>query len=456
MASTAPPRPPGIPIPTGTKELQLTLTMCGEFPCIVAQVNWIQIFTDIIEGLIELFTGRPKDEATQQSAKAAMGARNPAYRLYGMQLQRMMSQWGIVTSDSNPGRRKILDAAYSQAVDNGLAMGFGRREIEDGLLWILSREGQAGTNVPAIVNKTPVTPMVLWGQPTIEETFLKAQGITTSRGLVLGDFDRWVERYTWQHAKLTGLFHVVFVKQGDIPPLKCSKGYEWNYSVEECTPTASHQKCPSGFTYNEVTGNCDPIVPPGPQNCPAGTVWNATFSACVPVPVHGKCPDGYLYNATTDSCDPNVPPPPPACPAGQQWNEEYQVCAPVPQKQQCPVGYGYNNFTNQCDPLTPPQTGPDDACCTAVTAQLQAIAQSLAAIGQSTAAGPDSAAILQVVAAIGDVTLELTNILNTITIIANAPQTPIDLKPITDALNAFGACLCELPGLAAESTTQLS
>lgn len=402
---------PGIPIPGTNNLLQLSVGMCGESPCIAVTVNWLQVFIDIIEGLISLFSGRPKDEATQQSAATAMGSRNPAARLYGLQLLRMLTEWGIHTSSSDPGEQKILGAAHRQAVENFVAQGFAAAEARDAIDWILSRAGQAGETRPSILNKPGCATLQVWGPTKVIEAQRKAIAHADIHKLAGKHRADYIERATWQHAPLGQLFHVYLTCDNELPPAKCPPGYQWSYFDNGCTP----------------------------------------------IPHHRECPEGWHYDARTETCRPGEPPPPPPspCPAGWEWNEPFLKCTPKPQKGSCPSGYYYNPQTGTCDPVSP-GPNPDDECCAQTVAALETISQTIASLEQAIQQGFDASCCTNLVQSIGSVATALNGILDQVTQIATAGPSPaLDLTPVTDALTALGDCLCKLPGAVGDQTDVL-
>src|SRR5690348_11516630 len=57
---------------------------------IIAGIGFLlEVLGDIIDGLISFFSGRPREEATIQSAQRLMSARNPAAQVAGTLLYRV-------------------------------------------------------------------------------------------------------------------------------------------------------------------------------------------------------------------------------------------------------------------------------------------------------------------------------------------------------------------------------
>src|SRR5216684_5449976 len=138
---------PPIPIPGTGNILELDIGLCDGVPCIMVEINWIQVLIDIIEDLISLFSGRPRDEATQQVAHRLCRARNPIWRLCGLEYQRLLRDENIVISSSDPGDQAQLSRVFSQFVRNTMRQGATLHEAERLGVYNLSRAAQAGAPI---------------------------------------------------------------------------------------------------------------------------------------------------------------------------------------------------------------------------------------------------------------------------------------------------------------------
>src|SRR5216684_2941653 len=171
----------GIPVP-GTDGIVELDFGCSESGCgIGVEINWIQLLIDIIEELISLFSGRPRDEATQQVAHRLCRARNPIWRLCGLEYQRLLRDENIVISSSDPGDQAQLSRVFSQFVRNTMRQG---ATLHDGAK--------------------------MYGSHRLQRLSAHARQIGDSKGLTGKKLDRYVEKYVWQRSTLLELWTIKF------------------------------------------------------------------------------------------------------------------------------------------------------------------------------------------------------------------------------------------------------
>ncbi len=200
----------GIPVP-GTDGIVELDFGCSESGCgIGVEINWIQLLIDIIEELISLFSGRPRDEATQQVAHRLCRARNPIWRLCGLEYQRLLRDENIVISSSDPGDQAQLSRVFSQFVRNTMRQGATLHEAERLGVYNLSRAAQAGAPISPRGQVPLHGGAKMYGSQKLQRMSEHARQIGDEKGLTGKKLDRYVEKYVWQRSTLLELWTIKF------------------------------------------------------------------------------------------------------------------------------------------------------------------------------------------------------------------------------------------------------
>jgi hypothetical protein len=381
-------------------------------------VPWLTVITfafDILELagvmpnpitlLISLFIGRPREEASLQQAHRLLTARNPAARLLGMQIERMVNEWGIVTSEGGPGRA-ILNAATEQFAGNLVAQGVDLTRARHILTQAFSRDAQSGLPLEPEL-QAPLDPQLGFNAPSdVSNAFMAQYTKAVSSGLTIDKALNNAEQWLFKHEGLSRLFKLQI-------------------------------------------GKFIPTDPPQPKVIPGRG---------------GTCPDGYTLDPVTEFCllnpttGPGGPPPPPLPPGGQPdpYGDEItnDLCAQM--------GANTQALINALGCLSQPAPV-DPACCTNlvdaisnVVTSLGSIASALANIGGGTPVDLSGVvgALDHLVAAVGKLPaaapIDLSGITDQLARIATSLETegPTDIKPLVDAINNFAKIMDVKPATA--------
>ena len=142
---------------------------------------------------------------------------------------------------------------------------------------------------------------------------------------------------------------------------KCPPGQVYDEELKKCVPVVD-DSCPEGFERDEATGKCIPVVTVVDKTCPTGQVYDEDLKKCVPittdecetgyekfngvcVPV---CQEGYSRDEATGQCIPVVTIIDKKCPTGQVYDEELKKCVPI-ETDECAVGF-HKDATGLCVP----------------------------------------------------------------------------------------------------------
>ena len=142
---------------------------------------------------------------------------------------------------------------------------------------------------------------------------------------------------------------------------KCPPGQVYDEELKKCVPILD-DSCPEGFERDEATGKCIPVVTVVDKTCPTGQVYDEDLKKCVPittdkcetgyekfngvcVPV---CQEGYSRDEATGQCIPVVTIIDKKCPTGQVYDEELKKCVPI-KTDECAVGF-HKDATGLCVP----------------------------------------------------------------------------------------------------------
>ena len=142
---------------------------------------------------------------------------------------------------------------------------------------------------------------------------------------------------------------------------KCPTGQVYDEELKKCVPILD-DSCPEGFERDEATGKCIPVVTVVDKKCPPGQVYDEDLKKCVPITtdecetgyekVSGVCvpvcKEGYSRDEATGQCIPVVTIIDKKCPTGQVYDEELKKCVPI-KTEECATGF-HKDATGLCVP----------------------------------------------------------------------------------------------------------
>ena len=408
--------------PTGEVAQQLAedilILAFPEFaPFIIVAFLIIQFVEELIGFLLDLFSGRPREQATIQVAQYLMKATNPAARHWGLCMIRALHQWDIVISESGSGS-KIEGAAFHNFVQNMVLQGVDEQRARDIGVQSLSRDAQAGKLSYPIELQTPLPDgFFITGPRGLDDLYQKIYNKLIAKGLTPTDAQTEAQKRVFNDAPLKWVFLVQFTdkvppspKPG-VPPTGGGGGGQGGVGGSGGGDNGGGG--PGG-------GGNPPPPPPPTQSALAGCQPPAISTTN---PLTGEpLPAGFGWDTTTDQ--------------PLAINDDGTLAAPP--------GYAFNPCTNATTPIFIPQqpvwpppdppptpnpqagTPPLDICCSMTALNLQYLASVIAAL-------PLAPSATALVAPLEQLNSTVANIASTLAR-DSAPPQPIDFTPLVDAL----------------------
>src|SRR5216684_5916628 len=135
--------------------LELTAQYGGGWIAVVAEI--ILIILELIDFLVQLFTGKPGEQSTLTVAGRLSRGQSPVAHLMAVQIHRNLQQNNIVLSDSDPAAQTILGAIRKQAEASLIAMGTPAARAVAVVDQVWTQTTSATEKLPAELNQ-PVLP----------------------------------------------------------------------------------------------------------------------------------------------------------------------------------------------------------------------------------------------------------------------------------------------------------
>jgi hypothetical protein len=208
---------------------------------------WTGLIPDPFQLLLSLFSGRPREEASLLQAQRLALARNPAARIAGIALQRMVNEWDIVTSETGSGRA-ILDAWANRFVTNLTAQGVALDRARQILVDATGEAAQSGLPLEPELRAPMPDQLVFNGPSEIRDALFQRYADGISKGLTIPNALQAAEKWVYKNIGLRFLFDLQI---GDFIPTTPPD--------PKVLPTQDGS-CPAGYTLDPTTRFC--LLPP--------------------------------------------------------------------------------------------------------------------------------------------------------------------------------------------------
>ena len=192
--------------------------------------------------------GRPRDQATEQVITRLSTSRNPAARLWAVELDKGLINFGLVISTGGSGRT-ILNAWFSQFVDNMMAQGVNKVHAQEIGVNAMSRAAQAGSPLEPELREPLAAGLTFNGPQSVADQFLKGIDYWKGQGFVGQQLLTKAENWTLNHSTVAELTQLKIGQPSDTKPV---------LPVLPTTPGT----CQAGFSYDPTTQLCWPTPPP--------------------------------------------------------------------------------------------------------------------------------------------------------------------------------------------------
>lgn len=421
---------------------------------VIETLEWLGIIPDPIKVLEGYLIGRPRASATIDTINFLQHHVNPAGRLWGVQLSRMFTDDNIVISDSDPAAQKMLGLARSQFIKSAILQGLTNTRAQEIAQLIMTPAAQEQPiKIDFLTQAAPdgFVFQAVGKLASLYSQYLQAHPFTIGTNNTLTP-EQKAEQYVYKH--------------GDISDLNNSWiGPQLPDSYTPTGPIITGQNpCGASYSYDPTANICwlTNKLPNNmiTQTCDAGYKYNPTSFLCEWIPTgqqtgtgNGGQPGGGQPGGGTPPPTGTIPMPPGETQGGDELNDccnlsatyLYYVATAI---QNLATQYGTNSGGQNSTAVS--------ACCTKLTAQLQAIAGAIAglpsALGLGVGSGPAPVDLSLIVAALANLDADLkagnantyagaaeisSAIANVGSAIASAP--PTDTTPLVNALTKLTA-----------------
>lgn len=237
----------------GESDLIYLFELAGEYlggwAAVVSDV--IVVILDLIDELVSLFTGKPREESTLTVASRFAHGINPAAHVAAVLINRNLQQNNIVLSSSDAADQKILGAIRVQAEQMLEAQGVTKARAVQVIDNVWGQTTSATQPLPLELNRPLPQGLTLVGPQALWTLYQQAY----NHAIQQGDKPRQAAKIATQE-----MFNKGTLK--DISLLRVEK-----------QPQPQQPQCPPGETWDPVSMGCVPIVAPPPPPTP-----------CVPTP----------------------------------------------------------------------------------------------------------------------------------------------------------------------------
>jgi hypothetical protein len=233
--------------------LEMTAQYAGGWTAVIAEI--ILIILEVIDILVSLFTGKPREQSTLTVAQRLSRGSSPVAHLMSVQIHRNLSQNNIVLSSSDAAAQKVLGAIRKQAEAALEAMGTPAARAVNVVDQVWNNTTSGTQPLPSELNQPIPQQFVMIGPKAIQ--------------------DDYIAHYNQ------------YVKQGFDPLKAAQKATNWIYTNSrladlgqiQIRPRPQQPPCPPGQHFDQTAGKCVPDVPPQP--CPQGQHWDPVQLKCV-------------------------------------------------------------------------------------------------------------------------------------------------------------------------------
>lgn len=234
--------PPEIPIAIDLTPYLQVLTLIPDV------LEWLGVIPDPLQELISLFTGRPREQATEQVIARLYQSPNAAARLWGVELSRLLTQDDIVIS-SGGGAQTILGAINQQFENNLIAQGVSAQRAGEIAVNAVSRAAQAGAPLEPELQQPLPQGFSITGPQSVLDTYNQGLAQGQQLGKTGTALTNYAERFVYQNAPFSALAQIGFSSnpQTAPPPSPVSPGQP-DQPVSPAQPTPPPSPTPPATT----------------------------------------------------------------------------------------------------------------------------------------------------------------------------------------------------------------
>lgn len=376
---------------------------------VIDTLIWLGIIPDPIQVLENAIEGRPRDEATVETINFLAHHQNPAGRLWGVQLSRMLTDDNIVISSSDAASQKMLGLARSQFIKSAILQGETNTQAQLNAQLIMSPAAQDQPIKIDFLTKAAPDGFVFNAAgklASLYSKYLQANPFTAG-GANTPSPEQKAEQYIYKYGDLSDLLHSwigpqlpdSYTPTGPITAGQnpCGSSYSYDPTANVCWLTSKlptnilTQQCSVGYQYNPTSFLCE-WIPTGQQTGTGG----------------GGQPGGGQPGGGTPPPTGTIPMPPTAQPGGDELNDCCNLSATYLYYVATAIQSLATQFAaNTTNPNAPAIT----ACCTQLTAQIEAVAAAItglpSALGLGVGSGPAPVDLSLIVAALNALDTDL-------------------------------------------------